>query len=167
MTQLSTWLREEPHLLVLRHRNRATHARRALFEDSVLGGELRNSCGLLPTTGCRWLFLQLPSTCLPQALCTCYSPLSGTCFFHILTWFIPSLPLGFFLNVVLSRETIPHKIAIPCPRGQHPLPLTVLHCFHHHPTHLALTYVFIARLPPLGYVLHKGRDLVHCSIPRY
>lgn len=94
-------------------------------------------------------------------------PLSGTCFFHILTWFIPSLPLGFFLNVILSRETIPHKIAIPCPRGQHPLPLTVLHCFHHHPTHVALTYVFIARLPPLGYVLHKGRDLVHCSIPRY
>lgn len=76
------------------------------------------------------------------------------------TWFIHSLPSGFLLNVTLSREAVLYKIAIPWLQGQHPLPIPLLHCFHHHPIHYALTCVFIAGLSPLDYELHEGRQIL-------
>lgn len=42
--------------------------------------------------------------------------LPGRLFFHMLTWFIPSFPSGFFSNVTLPERlslTILYKIAVP------------------------------------------------------
>ena len=69
------------------------------------------------------------------------SPLSGTRFFHLLTWFISSLPSGHLLDVTSFREVLLYKIIIPWPQSRHPLSLT---CFHQHPTHYALTCTFLA-----------------------
>lgn len=61
--------------------------------------------------------------------------LPGNLFFHLLTWFFPSFPLGFFSNVTFSERlslAILYKIAVPWPQGQDPLPISLLHCFHYH-----------------------------------
>lgn len=119
----------------------------ALFEEAwSREGELRHSCDILHSTGCRWLFPQLAPTPASEPL-HLLCPLPGTLFFHMLTWFFPSFPSGFFSNVTLSERSslaIQYKTAVPWPQGPHPLPVTLLRCFPPHPAYPILTCVLVS-----------------------
>lgn len=67
VTQLSSWLREDPYPLGTRYRKGL-----CMLEQAVLGGELRNSSGLLPPIRFKWLLLQLAQHSLPQEPRTCH-----------------------------------------------------------------------------------------------